>query len=358
MAEFRAASTAGEPIVWPVDPALIGLLHRRLAAEGIDLRDLLARCAREQGRRPPLQSPPVLGLADYFFLMERVACETGDETLLLSQRPLVAGTFHFVLSRTRRADTLADTLKDMADSFNYLHGGPYNTVANRDGVIKYAIDNTKFPYKERLSSAESNSLMECILILMHNLFSFICQTNLDDYLLAVWTKRKHDPDSPVPGHLGIFTQRICWGRPAYALLYKAEAGLLSPSVQLKDLPKPHAIYGVIASIIRERESGGVWHRSWTGRVRAALHRGCTSLEDVAAALHVAPRTLRRHLRSEGARFRQLRAELTNERARLLLAQGWSVDRVAEDLGYADTRSFRRAFVSWNGMTPAAFRTRV
>ncbi|MEO7095274.1 MAG: AraC family transcriptional regulator [Polyangiales bacterium] len=95
------------------------------------------------------------------------------------------------------------------------------------------------------------------------------------------------------------------------------------------------------------------------RVRNALSRDegmPRSLDDVAAALHVSPRTLKRKLAAEGAAYSTLLEEHRREKALLLLrSRDLTVDAVAERLGYSDVTSFSRAFRRWTGTTPAAYR---
>jgi AraC-like DNA-binding protein len=95
------------------------------------------------------------------------------------------------------------------------------------------------------------------------------------------------------------------------------------------------------------------------RVRTMLAKDTLhprSLEDVAAELHLSPRTLKRRLAAEGAAYSALLEEHRREKALLLLrSRDLSVDAVAERLGYADVTSFTRAFRRWTGTTPAAYR---
>ena len=78
--------------------------------------------------------------------------------------------------------------------------------------------------------------------------------------------------------------------------------------------------------------------------------------EVAAALGMSERTLRRQLDAEATSFRTLLDEVRAEKARLLLRAGnSSVEAVARQLGYAEPASFIRAFQRWTGTTPAAFR---
>jgi AraC-like DNA-binding protein len=93
----------------------------------------------------------------------------------------------------------------------------------------------------------------------------------------------------------------------------------------------------------------------SGRVRDVLLREPRHIpgqEDVAAALHVSARTLRRHLDEEGTSFRavveQTREYLAEE---LLVTAGLSVEQVADRLGYSESSSFVHAFRRWKGASP-------
>lgn len=96
-------------------------------------------------------------------------------------------------------------------------------------------------------------------------------------------------------------------------------------------------------------------------VRAALRRtedGYPTLPEVAWALHTSTRTLKRRLHDHGTSFHELLdADRRAEATRLLTTTTQSVEQVARRLGYADARSFRRAFHAWTGTTPGAFRDR-
>jgi AraC-like DNA-binding protein len=74
--------------------------------------------------------------------------------------------------------------------------------------------------------------------------------------------------------------------------------------------------------------------------------------EVAAALHVSVRTLRRRLEDEGSSFRavleQTREHLAEE---LLGTAGLGVEQVAQRLGYAESSSFVHAFRRWKGQSP-------
>lgn len=78
--------------------------------------------------------------------------------------------------------------------------------------------------------------------------------------------------------------------------------------------------------------------------------------DLARQANVSERTLRRRLGAQAVSYRQLRDQALFEKARDLLANSaMSVAEVAQSVGYADPRAFRRAFKRWSGQLPTAFR---
>ena len=81
-------------------------------------------------------------------------------------------------------------------------------------------------------------------------------------------------------------------------------------------------------------------------------------EQVAAALHMSERTLRRRLAADGVTFRglldEIRAQLAEE---FLVTGGMSVAEVAQRLGYVEVSSFSQAFRRWKGVGPREFRAR-
>lgn len=95
------------------------------------------------------------------------------------------------------------------------------------------------------------------------------------------------------------------------------------------------------------------------RVRAALSdapEGYPNLQAVASRLGMSSRTLKRRLHEHGYCFRQLLDEIRcRDGIRLLQGTALSIEDIAYHLGYTAPGNFSRAFRSWMGTTPAAFR---
>lgn len=80
---------------------------------------------------------------------------------------------------------------------------------------------------------------------------------------------------------------------------------------------------------------------------------------IAQAVYVSARSPRRQLSSQGTSYRTLRDATRFEAALdLLVHSQLSVAAIAERMGYADARSFRRAFMRWSGVLPSDYRRRL
>lgn len=106
--------------------------------------------------------------------------------------------------------------------------------------------------------------------------------------------------------------------------------------------------------LERRQVAGV-----TGHVRQLLLGQLgfvASIEDVADAMAMAPRSLRRRLEEEGSSFRHvLDAERRQLATRLLESTEMKIEELALQLGYGDTASFTRAFRRWFDQAPGEYR---
>jgi AraC-like DNA-binding protein len=83
-----------------------------------------------------------------------------------------------------------------------------------------------------------------------------------------------------------------------------------------------------------------------------------TLERVADAMHLTPRTLIRKLQREHTAYKSVMESLRREYAERLLADArLTVADVAEILGYREPANFTRAFKRWYGESPAIWRRR-
>ncbi len=106
--------------------------------------------------------------------------------------------------------------------------------------------------------------------------------------------------------------------------------------------------------LQRRQSSGV-----AGQVRQQLLGSLgfiATVEEVATALAMSPRSLRRKLENEDTSFKKLLDQERQQMAlQLLKSSDMKLDELAFHLGYTDTASFSRAFRRWKGCAPGEFR---
>ncbi len=87
-------------------------------------------------------------------------------------------------------------------------------------------------------------------------------------------------------------------------------------------------------------------------------RALPTLEEVANALHLAPRTLIRRLRRLGTTYQSIMDEFLRTRAAELLANDRiKIKEVAAALGFQNPANFGKAFKRWFGVSPGSYRAR-
>ena len=125
-------------------------------------------------------------------------------------------------------------------------------------------------------------------------------------------------------------------------------------VARRDIREWHdGVYNILRSSVLYRNpaaSGG----QFAAQVRAALLDG-KSQKQIAFDWGMSAKTITRRLTQEGSSFRDLRDEIRMEKSASLILSNLSVEEVGGMVGYEDSRSFRRAFARWYGVSPSAYR---
>ena len=91
-------------------------------------------------------------------------------------------------------------------------------------------------------------------------------------------------------------------------------------------------------------------------VRCASRTTCPSLQSVAKAVSMSPRSIQRRLMEQGTSFSQVLERSRRQRAiQLLVKEDLNISEIARMLGYSDPSNFGRAVRKWTGQSPKQWR---
>lgn len=194
------------------------------------------------------------------------------------------------------------------------------------------------------------------------------QCMLDLFLVGIWQMANYFApeemrnrvelcfDSPEPAYYASYRNRLPPAR------FAMPANQLRFPARVLDLPLRTADPITAQLVTRQCEqelSRLGYAKDLLVQVRALLvgrNGEYPDLEQLAAALHVSSRTLKRRLQDHGLSFQALLDEVRRRDALDLLADPTlGIEEIARRIGYGDPANFTRAFRRWTGQSPSAFR---
>ncbi|HEX9194694.1 MAG TPA: AraC family transcriptional regulator [Azonexus sp.] len=311
-----------------------------LAAAGIDIADTASRI-------------PVERYAALYNLLNR---EFDDEGFGLFALPMRVGSFEFLCRGCLTAPTLAEALTRAARFLRVVLPDLAVSIRRRLGHAELTIAETR-KLTDTTDDPGRVFAFEWLLRLLHGLACWLAGRGLAlDSVIFPYRRPAHAADYAL-----IFTEdsRFAPTVPGGTgtLVASFNANLLDLPVRRDEAALTAFLDGAPGKITmlyrRDREM--------VIRVRDLLREALPDsrgLGDVAARLHLSPRTVHRRLEDEGSNFRIIKEALRRDMALARLAKTSDpIAKVAADLGYTDTSAFYRAFVGWTGMAPARYRRR-
>lgn len=161
---------------------------------------------------------------------------------------------------------------------------------------------------------------------------------------------------PEPDYLPLFRQlvpgKISFGQPANQILLPVAFGNLPVATHDLNIQR-WAVQQCEQQFQRLQLS-----TTFTARTLAILRQSPgqpVSQEQLAFMLNVSPRTLLRRLKEEGVTFKHLVDDEQKRLAQYYLEHtDLTAETIAEQVGYHDLSSFRRAFKRWFGLLPSQY----
>lgn len=321
-----------------LDEALAGLCRQSgqlpdalLAAEGVRLSDLLL--GRER------LSAPLFGQLWY-----RLARRFDDEFFALGPRPLPAGSFAFLCQSTRLQPTLGDALRQSLDFLRLTLGVDLRLQRNGEQVT----------LRLAPGSLPGSFAVFTLWLILHGLACWLVGRRLP--LEDIRQTAEEPPAELLADYRQRFGSKLSFTRDEDCLVLNA--AVLGLPIRRTAADARRFIAAAPGNLL-------VHYRddvSLIARIRTLL-RTCAP-EDwpdavgLAADLGLSPATLRRQLAAGGQSYQRLKDERRCRLACRQLDQGaLPLDELALRLGFADPRSFQRAFRKWTGLSPLGYRQR-
>lgn len=315
-----------------IDPA--PLLH----AAGVDLAD-------------PARRIPVERYAALYNLLNR---ELDDEGFALFAQPMRVGSFEFLCRGCLTAPTLAEALQRASRFLHLVLPDLAVSVRRSQGRADLVIAETRHLAADPDDPGRIFAF-EWLLRLLHGLSCWLAGRGIGlDSVIFPYRKPVHFADYAL-----IFTEDS-----HFAPTLPGGKGVLLASFNANLLELPLRRDEAALTAFLDGAPGKITtlyrrDRAMVIRVRDLLRAALPvplSLDEVAARLHLSPRTVHRRLEEEGSSFRGIKDALRRDMALARLVKTRDpVARIAADLGYTDTSAFYRAFVEWTGMAPAYYR---
>lgn len=317
-----------------------------LLARGGDPRELL--CSVGLSLEILTEANSRLPLADYARLYNTVVRSIGDEGFGIFSAPIPIGSFEFLCRSIVSSRTLNEAL-DRASRFLRLVLRDLNVTVSRGCSSAQLQIAETHPLRPNADDPCRIFAFEWLLRLLHGLSCWLVGRDLAlDKVSFPYSKPAHAADYGL-----IYTKQS---------IFNSRVLSASLSAHLLDLPIRRDENAL--SIFLEGAPGKITmlyrrDRDTVRRVRnmiLATLPQTISQEEIAAHLHISPRTLHRRLSDEGATFRTVKDAVRRDIAlSQLVTTKHSIARIAADLGYSEVSAFFRAFQGWTGLAPTKYR---
>ncbi len=278
----------------------------------------------------------------YLALFQSLTDRLDDDLLGLLSRPLRRGSFALVVRSAAAEDTLGQAMRRAGRTFGLLQTEVALQWMEAGPLVGLGL---RF---HDAAAAQRVFLHERLLRSVWRLLAWRAGGRLP--------AERFDFAFDMPSHADsygkIFPAPLRFGQPLSAFWIDARP-LQQPVRQDKAAVRAF-LADARTSIIVPQRSGLV-----SERVRMHLQAAQPAWPDLRAtadALHMAPSTLQRRLAADGTSFQALKDALRRDTAIVRLhTSSLPLAALADELGFADSAAFQRAFKHWTGSAPGAYR---
>jgi AraC-like DNA-binding protein len=281
--------------------------------------------------------------AQYVSLFQSLTDRLDDDLLGFLSRPLRHGSFALVVRSAAGEDTLERAMRRTARTFGLLQTDFELELVRGGDLAGFTLRFTD------PAIAQSVPLHELLLRVLWRLFAWLAGGKLP--------VARFDFAFPSPSYASsygkIFTAPLRFEQQRSGFWFEADT-LTRPVRRDKAAVKAYLADARSNVILPPRDGDLI-----SARVRRHLQHSQPAWPDLAAtaeALHMAASTLQKRLAADGTSYQALKDVLRRDLAIVRLhTSAVPLVALADELGFADSAAFQRAFKHWTGSAPGAYR---
>ncbi|MEQ9586720.1 MAG: AraC family transcriptional regulator ligand-binding domain-containing protein [Parvibaculaceae bacterium] len=294
-------------------------------------------------------SPLVSSSDDYvdsgmvWHLLASIGYEVDDEFLGLSTHRVPPGSTELMIARAMQEPTLGEAIRAFAHSVNILWPDVH-------AEAKIRLDELHFSMSCKGEYLEARQIfLEIACIPFYCIFEWLADSRFPVLRFRLDSNR---PSGAVH-QLAVLDCGVQFEGSGVNIVLPRNVESLATSKRKLAGWQPE-IYQIFLDILEKRKKS-FSTLSLQSYVMKALRCGIRSQQLVAASAGISVATLRRNLAMERTSFSEISDHVFRETVAMLIAHGEPVEAIAVKMGYADARSFRRAFQRVFGVNPSTFR---
>ena len=281
--------------------------------------------------------------AQYVSLFQSLTDRLDDDLLGFLNRPLRRGSFALIVRSAAGEDTLERAMRRTARTFGLLQTDFELELVRAGDLAGFTLRFTD------AALAQLVPLHELLLRVLWRLFAWLAGGKLPVV--------RFDFAFPSPSYASsygkIFTAPLRFEQQRSGFWFDADT-LTLPVRRDKSAVKDY-LADARANVILPPRDGDLI----SARVRRHMQHSQPAWPDLAAtaeALHMAASTLQKRLAADGTSFQALKDALRRDLAIVRLhTSAVPLVALADELGFADSAAFQRAFKHWTGSAPGAYR---